>query len=113
MIAAPAVQKPRAVRAGSRFAVMLRRLLQKRCARCGSKELERLGFSVAPLKPHESEGYFASSAKQRTDEFLAALRSDACDALIATRGGYGSVYLLDEGFPAHFPAIKDSSASAI
>src|SRR5882724_10833991 len=107
MIAASAVQKPRAVRAGSRFAVIAPASPAKNEAlAAGQKELERLGFSVAPLKQHDSEGYFASSAKERTEEFLAALRSDACDALIATRGGYGSVYLLDEGFPAHFPAIK-------
>ncbi len=107
MIAASAVQKPRAVRAGSRFAVIAPASPAKSDAlAAGQKELERLGFSVAPPKQHESEGYFASSAKERADEFLAALRLDACDVLIATRGGYGSVYLLDAGFPAHFPAIK-------
>src|SRR5258708_31917627 len=101
MIAASAVQKPRGVRAGSRFAVIAPASRAKNDAlAAGYKEIERLGFSVAPLKQHESEGYFASSAKERTEEFLAALRSDACDALIATRGGYGFASLVRHGFTA-------------
>src|SRR5258708_25213256 len=107
MIGGWAVQKARAVRAGSRFAVIAPASPAKTEAlAAGQKELERLGFSVAPLKQHDSEGYFASSAKERTEEFLAALRSDACDALIATRGGYGSGFLLDHGFSPAFSALQ-------
>src|SRR5260370_32926828 len=105
MIAASAVQKPRAVRAGSRFAVVAPASPAKNDAlAAGQKELERLGFSVAPPKQHESEGYFASSAKERADEFLAALRLDACDVLIATRGGDGPGFLLRDGLSATLPA---------
>jgi len=107
MIASAAVQKPKAVRAGSRFAAVATASPAKTDAlAAGQKELERLGFSVAPQKQSDPQGYFAGSARQRSEEFLAALASSACDALIATRGGYGSVYLLDQGFPASFPAIK-------
>src|SRR5437016_9851671 len=100
MIAAAAVQKPKALRRGSRFAVVAPAYPGKsdRVA-AGQRELERLGFSVAPPENLPPEGYFASSAKARHSEFLSALTNTACDALIATRGGYGSVYLLEEGLP--------------
>ena len=100
MIAAAAVQKPKALRRGSRFAVVAPASPGKsdRVA-AGQRELERLGFSVAPPENLPPEGYFASSAKARHSEFLSALTNTACDALIATRGGYGSVYLLEEGLP--------------
>jgi muramoyltetrapeptide carboxypeptidase len=52
------------------------------------------------------EGYFAGSGKDRRREFLTALQDSDCDALIATRGGYGSVYLLDEGMPDDLPSLK-------
>jgi muramoyltetrapeptide carboxypeptidase len=107
MIAAAAVQKPKAVRRGSRFAPIAPaspakddRIL------AGKDELERLGFSLGPQAPLHSEGYFTGSARERRDEFLAALKDPAVDALIATRGGYGSVYLLEEGLPANLPKIK-------
>jgi muramoyltetrapeptide carboxypeptidase len=107
MIAAAAVQKPKAVRRGSRFAPIAPaspakddRIL------AGKRELERLGFSLAPQATLNSEGYFTGSARERRDEFLAALKDPAVDALIATRGGYGSVYLLEEGLPASLPKIK-------
>jgi len=52
------------------------------------------------------EGYFAGSATERRREFLANLEEPSIDGLIATRGGYGSVYLLDEGLPEELPAGK-------
>ena len=107
MIAAAATQKPKAVRAGSRFAPIApaspasddRILL-------GTNELQRLGFSVAPQRSLQSEGYFTATARERLNEFLGALNDAGSDALIATRGGYGSVYLLEEGLPEHLPPIK-------
>jgi muramoyltetrapeptide carboxypeptidase len=98
MIAAAAVQRPRALRQGSRFAVVAPASPGKsdRVA-AGQKELERLGFSIAPRENLPSDGYFASPINARHSEFLNALADPASAALIATRGGYGSVYLLEQG----------------
>jgi muramoyltetrapeptide carboxypeptidase len=100
MIAAAAAQKPKALGQGSRFAVIAPASPGKsdRVA-AGQKELERLGFSVALPANLPPDGYFASSAAARHREFLNALADPASDALIATRGGYGSVYLLEQGLP--------------
>jgi muramoyltetrapeptide carboxypeptidase len=101
MTSAPAIQKPKALRSGSRFAPIAPSSPAKedRIA-AGKKELERLGFSVATQRAMNSEGYFTGPASERRAEFLAALQDSSTDALIATRGGYGSVYLLDEQLPA-------------
>jgi muramoyltetrapeptide carboxypeptidase len=98
MIAAAAVQRPRALRQGSCFAVVAPASPGKsdRVA-AGQKELERLGFSIAPRENLPSDGYFASPINARHSEFLNALADPASAALIATRGGYGSVYLLEQG----------------
>jgi muramoyltetrapeptide carboxypeptidase len=100
MIAAAAVQRPRALRQGSRFAVVAPASPGKsdRVA-AGQKELERLGFSIVPPENLASDGYFASPSNARHREFLNALADPASAALIATRGGYGSVYLLEQGLP--------------
>ena len=104
MITAAAVQKPKALRRGSRFAVIAPASPGKsdRVA-AGHRELERLGFSVTLPESLPSEGYFASSAAARHHEFLSALADTANDAVIATRGGYGSVYLLEQGLPKSLP----------
>jgi muramoyltetrapeptide carboxypeptidase len=103
MIAA-AVQKPKTLRRGSRFAVVAPASPGKsdRVA-AGQKELERLGFSVMLPENFPPDGYFASPANTRYSEFLNALADPASDALIATRGGYGSVYLLEQGLPKSLP----------
>jgi len=100
MIAAAAVQKPKALHQGSRFAIIAPASPGKsdRVA-AGQRELERLGFSVTLSENLPPDGYFASSANARHSEFLTALADPASDALIATRGGYGSVYLLEQGLP--------------
>ena len=104
MIAAAAVQKPKMLRRGSRFAVVAPASPGKsdRVA-AGQKELERLGFSVMLPENFPPDGYFASPANARYREFLNALADPASDALIATRGGYGSVYLLEQGLPKSLP----------
>ena len=100
MIAAAAIQKPKALRQGSRFAVIAPASPGKSDrVVAGQKELERLGFSVTLQQNLQAEGYFAGSATDRHSEFLNALADSASDALIATRGGYGSVYLLEQGLP--------------
>jgi muramoyltetrapeptide carboxypeptidase len=61
----------------------------------GMSELTRLGLQVAQRASGEHDGYFAASTTSRRDELVGALRSDDIDALVGTRGGYGSNYLLD------------------
>src|SRR5258708_6965046 len=104
MIAAAAVQRPRALRQGSRFAVVAPASPGKSDrVPAGKKELERLGFSVLLPEIFPPDGFFASPANARYREFLNALADPASDALIATRGGYGSVYLLEQGLPKSLP----------
>jgi muramoyltetrapeptide carboxypeptidase len=61
----------------------------------GVAELRRLGFAAEMPGPHQPEGYFAASAKARRAEFVRLLNDPAVAALIGSRGGYGSNYLLD------------------
>jgi len=62
----------------------------------GVAELRRLGWEVAERAPIESDGYFAGPTISRRDELVGALERDGIDALVGTRGGYGSNYLLDD-----------------
>ena len=107
MIASAAVQKPKAIRRGACFSAFAPASPgQVEPIEVGRHELSRLGFSAIDDSPRTSEGYFAAPAKMRVREFLGALETSHSSALIATRGGYGSVYLLDEGLPAVLPAMK-------
>src|SRR5262252_4329906 len=72
----------------------------------GKRELERLGFSVARERGLNAQGYFAGSPAERRSQFLDALNDPLVDALFATRGGYGSAYLLDEGWPETLASTK-------
>jgi muramoyltetrapeptide carboxypeptidase len=107
MTAASLSQKPKAIRPGSRIAPIAPASPAKedRIA-AGKRELERLGFSVLAPRVMQAEGYFTGPAHERRAEFLAALNDPASDALIATRGGYGSVYLLEKALPDPLPPIK-------
>jgi muramoyltetrapeptide carboxypeptidase len=100
MISPASRQKPRALGQGSRIAAIAPASPAKgeRIA-AGKRELERLGFSLRPQREMSSQGYFAGSSQERRGEFLDALNDPSVDALIATRGGYGSAYLLEEGWP--------------
>ena len=63
----------------------------------GVERLRALGHTVT-LMPHalgREWPYFAATAEQRLADIHAAFADDAIDALICTRGGYGSNYLLD------------------
>ena len=107
MIAAAAIQKPKALRAGARFAVIAPASpARSEAIQAGRKELARLGFIASAFEALDSEGYFAGSAEDRRNDLLRALNDSANDAVIATRGGYGSVYLLEAGLPDSLPAIK-------
>src|ERR1700732_4334737 len=67
----------------------------------GVAELTRLGWKVAERAPTVNEDYFAATTTSRRDELVGALERDDVAALVGTRGGYGSNYLLDE---LHIPA---------
>lgn len=63
----------------------------------GRAELTRLGF--VPVKSPESaqtRDYFSASTKDRRRELLDALADSSSGAVVCTRGGYGSTYLLDK-----------------
>jgi muramoyltetrapeptide carboxypeptidase len=61
----------------------------------GVAELRRLGYQVFVGDEYRAHGYFAGTSKERLTDFLRDLESDAVDALVAVRGGYGSNYLLE------------------
>jgi muramoyltetrapeptide carboxypeptidase len=62
----------------------------------GIAELKGLGFHVAERASTENDGYFAATITGRRDELIGALERGDIDALVGTRGGYGSNYLLDD-----------------
>lgn len=100
-------QKPKALGQGSRIALIAPSSpgREERIV-AGKRELERLGFSVAPQRAMNPQAYFSGSAEERRREFLEALNDPASGALVATRGGFGSAYLLDEPLPDAFPSVK-------
>jgi muramoyltetrapeptide carboxypeptidase len=62
----------------------------------GIAELERLGFLVGELDVLTNDGYFAGTVDDRHERFVSSLVRTDIGALVGTRGGYGSNYLLDE-----------------
>ena len=100
------VRKPKALHAGSRFAVIAPASPgHKEPEERGVAELLRLGFSIEMRDSVASEGYFAASAAGRRAELLRALRDPQVEALISLRGGYGSNYLLDESLAAEIGGV--------
>jgi muramoyltetrapeptide carboxypeptidase len=96
-MAAPLL-KPAALRAGSRIAVI---------APASSAKIERIdsGISVLRVMGYEVvEGrhlrghapqYFSGTVGERVEDFHAAFADPDVDAIICSRGGYGSNYLLE------------------
>jgi muramoyltetrapeptide carboxypeptidase len=74
----------------------------------GLKELKRLGYQVsyAPEQHSAADGYFSAPADKRLAEFLELAAADNVKAIIASRGGYGSNYLLDGLSKASLPVPK-------
>jgi len=100
------VRKPKALRAGSRLAVIAPASPgHKEPELRGVAELLRLGFSVELRDSIPSEGYFAAPVSARRTELLSGLRDPQVEALISLRGGYGSNYLLDESLAAEIAAV--------
>jgi muramoyltetrapeptide carboxypeptidase len=62
----------------------------------GVAELKRLGWQVADQTSIQNDGYFAAPTASRRGELAGALKRDDIDALVGTRGGYGSNYLLED-----------------
>jgi muramoyltetrapeptide carboxypeptidase len=101
------VRKPKALRDGSRVAVIAPASPgHSEPENRGIAQLRRLGFTVDRGAARTSQGYFAASDAERRAELLRALRDPKIDALISLRGGYGSNYLLDESL------VKEIGASA-
>ena len=102
----PPSRKPKALREGSRLRIISpaspapHESIQK-----GMDELRRLGYEPELGRAGcECEGYFAGSTSARSNELRVALRDRNIDAVIASRGGYGSNYLI-----AALAAQKSSS----
>lgn len=88
--------KPRGVRAGDRMAIVAP---ASNCSRDefdrGANELRRLGFEpVFESSVFERRTFTAGCARTRADAFRKAWADPSVAALIALRGGYGSVELL-------------------
>jgi muramoyltetrapeptide carboxypeptidase len=91
------VRKPRAL-SGNSLVMPFAPASPAEPARIGAGigELERLGFRVGELELLANEGYFAGSVADRQDRLVSALVRSDVGALVGTRGGYGSTYLLDD-----------------
>jgi muramoyltetrapeptide carboxypeptidase len=91
-----AVRKPKALGRDARVAVFAPASPGSEAkVAAGVTELRRLGFAAEVPGPLQPEGYFAASAEARRAEFVKLLNDPAIAALIGSRGGYGSNYLLD------------------
>jgi muramoyltetrapeptide carboxypeptidase len=94
----PQPLKPRALRHGDAIRVLsLSSPVAEERVKSGCDELARLGY-VPKLDRDEvlaKHGFFAGSAESRCSTLKAAIAEKDTQAIICTRGGYGSNYLLD------------------
>lgn len=113
------MRKPRALRPGDRVAVVAPASPFARDEfDAGLVELRRLGFDpVYDERIFERCGYVAGTAETRASIFRKAWEDPAIAALVAVRGGYGSVHLLpflDAGTmasnPKPFVAYSDNTS---
>jgi muramoyltetrapeptide carboxypeptidase len=90
------MRKPRALRDGDRVAVIAPASPFARDEfDCGVSELRRLGFEpVYDDRVFDRRGYVAGPAESRARAFMAAWADPSIAALVAARGGYGSVQIL-------------------
>lgn len=96
------MRKPRALKAGDRIALVAPASAFRRDEfDAGVIELQRLGYEpVYDERVFERKSYLAGAAEIRAQSWRDAWRDPATAALIAVRGGYGSVHLL--------PLLRDS-----
>jgi muramoyltetrapeptide carboxypeptidase len=101
------MRKPRALRSGDRIAVVAPASpFAREEFDAGLAELRNLGFDpVYDETVFERRGYVAGSADVRAAAWQRAWRDPSIAALIAARGGYGSVQLL--------PLLDDESVRRI
>lgn len=94
----PSPRKPRALVSGAQIrAVSPASPAEAEPIARGLAELIRLGYAPVVSEERAPTGdYFAGLTKDRTKELAAALTDKKSSAVVATRGGYGSTYLLDE-----------------
>jgi muramoyltetrapeptide carboxypeptidase len=99
--------KPRALRPGSRLAIVAPAspAEQARLA-AGQTELGRLGFRSVSSTPPCPDTYFADTLEQRRGNFLRAIAAKDIAGLVGLRGGYGSNYLLEEALAKPLKAAK-------
>ena len=89
------LRKPRALKRGSRLGVFApaspgnAEKVQK-----GILELQALGFEVQEFRAGLADGFFASSADARYQEFSRMATDASLEGMVALRGGYGSNYIL-------------------
>src|SRR5688572_8288735 len=90
------MRKPRALQAGDRVALVAPASAFRRDEfDAGVLELQRIGFHpVYDDRVFERRLYLAGPAQLRADSWRDAWKDPATAALIAVRGGYGSVHLL-------------------
>ena len=94
----PQPLKPRGLRFGDAIRVLsLSSPVAEERVKSGCDELARLGY--APKFDRDEvlakQGFFAGSAESRCSALKAAIVEKDTQAIICTRGGYGSNYLLD------------------
>jgi muramoyltetrapeptide carboxypeptidase len=100
-------QKPKALPKGSRIALFSTASPGEHSAiLAGAAELRRLGFEVLLPPEREPQGYFSASHEVRLQDFCHALHDKSVDGLVATRGGYGSNYLIDENLSTRLKGPK-------
>ena len=90
------LQKPKALRKGSRLAVVSPSSPADPAAvSAGVTELRRLGFLVEEFAPLAPQGYFAGPHEELVRQFRKRFSTKNIDGVIAARGGYGANYLID------------------
>ena len=90
------LQKPKALRKGSRIAVVSPSSPADPAAvSAGIAELRRMGFLVEESPPLPPQGYFAGSHEELIRQLRKQFTAKNIDGVIATRGGYGANYLID------------------
>jgi muramoyltetrapeptide carboxypeptidase len=101
------IRKPKALRKGSKLAVFAPASpAEQMDLHAGIAELKCIGFDVQPPFEYDSDGYFAASAEERVEEFVASVQDPYIEGMIASRGGYGSNYLLEADLGGQFSSPK-------
>ena len=106
------MRKPRALREGDSVAVVapaspLAAATEQDEFQAGFNELHELGFNLyLDTRLYERTGYTAGSPELRAEVLLSAWQDPDVAAIIAARGGYGSVQLLPRLDPAAFATPK-------